>query len=202
MRMNGVAIGVVVLLITTTAEAQNPTAPPQGRGGGRGRAVRVMTLESKAFPDGGTIPTRYAQPGAELSPPLAWSGTPDSITSFVLVVHDIDAATGNGLDDVLHWMVWNIPASATGLPEGVHPGPQLPDGARQISVTGPYYRGPAAPASGPVHHYVFELFALDTMLDVPAVGASPSATRAAVVAAMAGHVRAKAARVGLFRRAP
>jgi phosphatidylethanolamine-binding protein (PEBP) family uncharacterized protein len=67
-------------------------------------------------------------------------------------------------------------------------------------VSGPYYRGPAAPATGPLHHYVFELFALDTILDVPAVGAPPAATRAAVVAAMAGHVRGKAVMVGVYRR--
>ena len=93
-----------------------------------------------------------------------------------------------------------IAASATSLPEGVPRGSQLPDGTRQISATGPNYRGPGAPASGPAHHYVFELFALDTMLDVPAVGASPPATRAAVVAAMAGHIRGKAVYTGLFKR--
>ena len=97
-------------------------------------------------------------------------------------------------------MLWNIPASATSLPEGVPRGAQLPDGTRQISATGPNYRGPGATAAGPAHHYVFELFALDTMLDVPAVGASPPNTRAAVVAAMAGHIRGKAAYVGLFKR--
>ena len=64
-------------------------------------------------------------------------------------------------DDVLHWMVWNIPATTTALPEAVPQGAESPDGTRQISVTGPYYRGPAAPATGPVHHYVFELYALE-----------------------------------------
>ena len=86
------------------------------------------------------------------------------------------------------------------LPEQVPSMSQLPDGTRQISATGPYFRGPGAAAAGPVHHYVFELFALDAMVDVPAVGASPPQTRAAVVAAMAGHVRGKAAYVGLFKR--
>jgi len=159
-----------------------------------------MTLTSTAWNDGAQIPVKYSQAGAESSPPLAWSGAPDSVVSFVLIVHDANAATGNGLDDVLHWMVWNIPGSATSLPEAEPQGPQLPDGSRQISVTGPYYRGPAAPSTGPAHHYVFELYALDTMLDVPAVGAAPAATRAAVGAAMAGHVRAKAVAVGLFKR--
>ena len=81
-------------------------------------------------------------------------------------------------------------------------GAALADGSRQISATGPNYRGPAAPASGPPHHYVFELYALDTTVDVPAVGASPAQTRAAVVAAMAGHVRAKGVYTGLYKRTP
>jgi hypothetical protein len=99
-------------------------------------------------------------------------------------------------------MLWNIPGTARALLEGVAQGSQLPDGTRQISASGPYYRGPGAPASGPAHHYVFELFALDTTIDnVPAVGQSPTATRAAAVAAMAGHVRGKAVYTGLSKRA-
>jgi len=116
-------------------------------------------------------------------------------------VHDLDAAVGtNGTDDVLHWLVWNIPGSVTSLPEGVPHGPQRADGVRQISVSGPYYRGPAAPKTGPVHHYAFELYALDATVEVAPVGAPPAATRAAVVAAMAGHVLAKGVMVTLYRR--
>jgi phosphatidylethanolamine-binding protein (PEBP) family uncharacterized protein len=118
----------------------------------------------------------------------------------VLIVHDVDTAITPGTDDMLHWMLWNIPPATTTLPEHVPVASELPDGTRQISATGPYYRGPGAAAAGPVHHYVFELFALDTMLDVPAVGASPPQTRAAILAAMAGHVRGKAVYAGLFKR--
>jgi len=176
-------------------------APPGQRGGGRGRGpVQVMTLTSPAWPDGGRIPSKHTQEGDDVSPPLAWSGAPDGVVSYVLIVHDPDAAIGSGTDDLLHWMLWNVPAASTSLPEHVPSLSQLPDGTRQISATGPYYRGPGAAASGPAHHYVFELFALDAMLDVPAVGASPPATRAAVVAAMAGHVRGKAVYVGSFKR--
>jgi Raf kinase inhibitor-like YbhB/YbcL family protein len=159
-----------------------------------------MTLSSGGFSDGETIPVKFAQPGAEVSPPLTWSGVPDSnVVSFALVVHDLDNS-GNTGDDLLHWLVWNIPSASRSLPEGVPQGPQLPDGARQISASGPYYRGPAAPANGPAHHYVFELYALDATIDVPPVGAAPAATRAAVMAAMAGHVRGKAVLVGTFKR--
>ncbi len=175
--------------------------PPGGQRGGRGRgAVQVMTLSTTAWPDGGPIPAKHTQAGEEASPALTWSGAPDGVASYVLVVHDVDAAIGQGTDDLLHWMLWNIPAASGGLPERVPRGAQFPDGTRQISATGPNYRGPGASASGPPHHYVFELFALDSMVDVPAVGASPPQTRAAVVAAMAGHIRGKAVYVGLFRR--
>jgi Raf kinase inhibitor-like YbhB/YbcL family protein len=180
-----------------------PPAPavPGQRGGGRGRGnVQVMTLVSSAWPDGGQIPAKYTQADIEISPALSWSNVPDGTVSFALIVHDLDAAASSGTDDILHWMLWNIPATATSLSEGVPRGAQLTDGTRQISATGPNYRGPGAPASGPAHHYIFELFALDTMLDVPAVGASPPNTRAAVIAAMAGHIRGKAAYVGLFKR--
>jgi Raf kinase inhibitor-like YbhB/YbcL family protein len=174
-------------------------APLGGRGRGRG-PIPVMTLSSGAFADGAKIPAKYTQAGEEASPALTWSGAPEGVESFVLIVHDVDTAIGPGNDDMLHWMLWNIPATATSLAEHVPLAPQLPDGTRQISATGPSYRGPGAPASGPPHHYAFELFALDTMLDTPAVGASPPQTRAAILSAMAGHVRAKAALVGLFKR--
>jgi Raf kinase inhibitor-like YbhB/YbcL family protein len=176
-----------------------PQPPGPGRGGGRG-GVQVMTLASSAWRDGGEIPIKYTQAGEETSPPLTWSNVPDGVASFVLIVHDVDAAIASGTDDILHWLVWNIPASANALAERVPSTPQLPDGSRQISATGPNYRGPGAPAAGPPHHYTFELFALDTTLDVPAVGAPPAQTRAAILAAMAGHVRGKGVLVGLFHR--
>ena len=181
--------------------AQPPAAPGGQRGGGRGRgAVQVMTLSSPGWRDGAEIPAKYTQAGGEVSPPLTWSHVPEGVTSFVLIAHDVDAAIGNGTDDLLQWMLWNIPATATSLPEHVPGVAQLPDGTRQISATGPYYRGPGALADGPAHHYVFELFALDTMVDAPAVGAQPPQARAAVVAAMAGHVKGKAVFTGLFKR--
>ena len=189
------------------AAAQNPpqrgTPPPQppGQRGGRGRGgIQVMSLTTSAWKDGGQIPKPYTQVGEEASPPLAWEGAPANTASYVLIVHDVDALSGGGATDVLHWLVWNIPGTARGLPRGVPPGSELPDGTRQISATGPNYRGPGAPASGPPHHYLFELFALDGTLDVPAVGASPAATRTAVITAMTGRVRGKATLVGRFRR--
>lgn len=206
MKMTYAAAALVTLTHVAIASAQVSPPPAQAQRGGRGGrgSVQPLVLTTTAWKDGGTIPSTYAQPGHDVSPPLAWSwpspNPPDNITSFVLLVHDLDTSVGGGADDLLHWLVWNMSASARQLPEGVPQGAVLPDGARQISATGPNYRGPGAPASGPPHHYVFELFALDTMLDVPAVGASPVQTRAAVVAAMAGHVRGKGVYTGTYRR--
>ena len=193
------ALGFLLPAAVCAAQGGRGGGGRGGRGGGRGRAVQIMTL-STAWADGATIPMKYTQAGDEMSPPLSWTGAPDTVSSFVLLVHDINAAIGGGTDDLLHWLVWNIPGSARSLPEHVPQGGELPDGSRQISATGPFYRGPGAAASGPPHHYVFELFALDTTIDVPAVGASPTETRTAVVAAMTGHVRAKGALAGLFKR--
>jgi Raf kinase inhibitor-like YbhB/YbcL family protein len=167
---------------------------------GRRPAPQVMTLTSTAWPDGGTIPKKFSQAGDEVSPPFEWSNVPEGTVSFVLIARDLDAATGNGTDDLLHWMLWNLPGASRSLREGVPQGAELTDGTRQISVSGPYYRGPGAPATGPAHHYTFELYALDSILEVPPVGQSPAQTRAAIFAAMAGKVRGKAAYVGLFKR--
>jgi Raf kinase inhibitor-like YbhB/YbcL family protein len=176
--------------------------PPQSGPGGQNRRgpIQVMSLTTAGWTDGGMIPAKYTQAGAQVSPPLAWSNVPDGVQSFVLIARDTDAAIGNGTDAVLHWMLWNIPASARSLAEGMPQGNQLPDGTRQISASGPYYRGPGAAAAGPAHHYVFELYALDAPIDVPAVGQSPQLTRAAVEQAMAGKIRAKGTLVGLFKR--
>jgi Raf kinase inhibitor-like YbhB/YbcL family protein len=189
----------------TNPLAQNPQTPaqPGGQrgGGGRGRgSVPVMSFNTTAWVDGGVIPVRYSQAGEEHSPPLSWGDAPATTKSFVLVVRDIDAANNTGTGDFLHWLVWNIPGESRALPEGFPQGPQLPNGTRQISATGPYYRGPAAPSTTPAHHYVFELYALDTMLDVPSVGASPADTRTAIATAMAGHVVGRGTIVGRFKR--
>jgi Raf kinase inhibitor-like YbhB/YbcL family protein len=110
-----------------------------------------------------------------------------------------DAHATGPPNDQAHWVVWNIPATATGLPEGVPSGAERPDGSRQTSASGPVYRGPGAPANGPVHHYTFEIYALDAKLDV-SVGTDAFETRAAVMKAMQGHILGKAVYVGLFRR--
>ena len=185
-------------------------AAAQARGGRGGRGFggsQTMTLVTTAWPDGGMSPTRYTQAGPEISPAIQWSGAPAGTASFVLLFHDADTLVPNSTDGTLHWLVWNIPGTANGLPQAMPDGFELPDGTRQISASGSRYRGPGAPAAGPLHHYILELYALDTMLDVkvPPQGPqepnpNPQAIRTSVMQAMVGHVRGKAAYVGLFHR--
>jgi Raf kinase inhibitor-like YbhB/YbcL family protein len=183
-----------------------------GRGGGRGGrggggGAQTMTLITTAWPDGGMIPTRYTQSGPEISPAIQWSGAPAGTMSYVLTFVDADTVVNNSTDGLLHWMVWNIPGTATQIAQGRPDGFELEDGMRQISVSGSRYRGPGAPAAGPLHHYILELYALDTTIDVKvnpqgAQDANPNvqAIRGSIMQAMTGHIRGKAAYAGLFHR--
>jgi len=174
------------------AGGQAPPAP--------GAAAPPMRLMSNAFIDGGVIPPKFTQAGDQASPQLAWADAPAATQSFVLHMHDMEGARNKTSEDQLHWLVWNIPATTRGLPEGVPKG-DLKDGSHQTSATGDgVYRGPGAPAAGPYHHYVFELFALDTKIDVAANPMDPFDTRAKVLAAIQGHVVGKAVYLGFFRR--
>ena len=129
-----------------------------------------MVLSTPAFADGAVIPNRHTQvQQAErgISPALNWSNAPAGTQSFVLHMHDPEVARNRTTDDQVHWLVWNIPGTEKGLPEGMPEGAQLPNGIRQISASGAVYRGPGAPANGPMHHYTFEVYALDTKIDMP-----------------------------------
>ena len=168
-------------------------------------AAPAMVLTVQGFPDGGEIPVKFSQaapgvaPGEGLSPAMSWINVPAGTQSFVINMRDLDVARNKTTEDQAHWVVWNIPGTAKGMTEGQPKGAQLPDGSYQFSATGQMYRGPGAAATGPRHHYMIELYALDTKLDVqPAADAFESRTK--VFAAMQGHVLGKAVYGGLFKR--
>jgi len=174
-------------------------------GSRNGVTMAFLSMTVSGFSDGGQIPIEFSQaapgvaPGEGVSPAIRWDEPPTGTQSFLLHMHDIDVFRNMTTDDQVHWLVWNIPMSAEGLPEGVPSGLQRPDGSYQISATGPMYRGPGAPADGPRHHYIFELYALDTKLEVkPSTDAFE--TRTNVINAIQGHIMAKAVYGGLFRQ--
>ena len=167
--------------------AFSPHASAQG--GGFRLAQLVMTSDS--FEDGGIIPDKYVIRGENVQPGFTFSNAPEDTVSYAIIFHDIDVALGGGTDDVLHWIVWNIPVEAGGIPEG-----GLPEGSVQgANVRGQNdYMGPGAPAGPRYHHYVFELYALSETLDLP-----PTAGRAELLEAMQGKVVGKSAYVGRYR---
>jgi len=161
-----------------------------GRGGGRGFNLPPLLMQTDAFPDGGIVPQKYAGRGG-VQPGFKFTGAPEGTVSYAIIFHDLDVAIGGNTGDVLHWIAWNIPAAAGGIPEG-----KLPEGSVQgANITGQnVYFGPGAPNGPRYHHYVFELYALNANLDLPA-----TAGRDELLKAMAGKITAKSAYVGRYR---
>ena len=151
----------------------------------------AIQIESSAFSEGGTIPSHYTCDGKNVSPPLTWSGAPASAKSLVLICDDPDAPAGV----FTHWVVYDLPASSKGLPEGVPPRDEIAGGGRQgkndFRKTG--YGGPCPPSG--THRYVFTLSALDRELGLP-----PGASRAQLLSAMRGHVVAEGKLMGKYSR--
>ena len=187
--------------------AQAPAAGQPSGSVGRGAVpARVaLSVTSTAWPDGGEIPMKYASRGEGKSPDFEFHWTagsaaasaPEGLQTYAIVFRDMENSTNKGTTDTLHWSLFNIPGTAKGLPEGLGKG-DLPDGSRNgpgIANRGGNpgaYFGPGA-GPGPFHHYVFEFFALDAKLDLPA-----TATRDELLKAMEGHVIGKALYVGRF----
>ncbi len=157
----------------------------------QGFQLAQLVIESDAFEDGGIVPLKYAGRGENVQPGFTFSNAPEDTVSYAIIFHDLDVALMNGTTDVLHWLAWNIPASAGGIPEG-----GLPQGSVQgTNIAGQNaYFGPGAPPGPRYHHYVFEFYALNDTLDLPATSG-----RDELLAAMQGKVVAKAAYVGRFK---
>jgi Raf kinase inhibitor-like YbhB/YbcL family protein len=190
-RLLGLLTVLTILFVAGTANlaAQQPAAPPP--------PPSKFKLMSSAYAEGSMIPTQYscADPNAA-SPAVSWTNPPASAVSFAMIFHDTDAAPMKGVMDVTHWIFWGIPAASTSVAAGVKPD-SMPDGIMQGSnirkVNG--YQPPCPPPGATPHHYIFELYALDAKLDLPAGSA-----RADLLKAMDGHVVGKATYVGLFGR--
>ena len=150
-----------------------------------------MELKSKAFEQGGLVPAKYTCDGEDISLPLNWSDTPAGTPSFALISDDPDAPVGTWV----HWVIWNIPGSARALDENLPKSASLPNGARQgtTDFRRVGYGGPCPPSG--THRYFFKLYALDTMLDLPA-----STTKKDLEKAMQGHILGQAELMGKYGR--
>ncbi len=185
------AVSMAVSLAAQVPQAAPPAAPQTP-------PKPPFSMTSTGFEDGGILPDKFTAPTPtqfQNSPPLAWTNTPEGTVSFVLLLHDLEGAINKRTDDITHWLVYNIPATATGMAEGIQPGAKLADGSVQApnQRKTPSYLGPGA--RGIYHHYTFELYALDTKLDLPV-----DALRADVVNAMQGHILGKAVLMARYKR--
>jgi Raf kinase inhibitor-like YbhB/YbcL family protein len=149
-----------------------------------------LSITSDAFNDGGTIPSKYTCDGQDISPVVSWQGIPDGTESIALIMDDPDALGRT----FVHWVIFNIPGNATGLPEGV------PSDLDDSSLQGKTdfgkigYGGPCPPSGNP-HRYVFKVYALDTELDLKS-----GVTKSQLEAAMKGHILAQGEMIGNYGR--
>lgn len=148
--------------------------------------VKGLQLISPVFREGSLIPKQYSAKGKNVNPPLAIINAPLGTQSFTLIMHDPDAPTG----DFLHWLMWDIPSkteviAANSVPVGAI------QGLNDTEEVG--YFGPQPPAGDANHRYMFELYALDTTLDMPR-----ESTRQEIETAMKGHVLDHAVLTGIF----
>lgn len=156
-----------------------------------------LTVSSSAYKDGEKIPVKYSGYDQNASVPLSWTKGPDGTKSYAILMDDPDAKT---LElPVPHWVAWNVPADTTTLREGLHKEHRLMDPKKMDQgrnyLRRPGYDGPKPPPGDPPHHYHMQVFALDTLLELP-VGA----LRQDVLKAMKGHVLAAGELVGTFER--
>jgi hypothetical protein len=158
-----------------------------------GKGENAMKLTSTAFQEGRIIPVNYTGVGADVSPPLQWSGAPASTKSFALICDDPDAPMGTWV----HWVIYGLPAATTGLPENTAAVDSLPGGTRQgMNDFGRVGYGGPLPPPGKPHRYFFKLYALDSELPLKA-----RATKEELLRAMDGHILGEAQLMGTYQRA-
>jgi len=152
---------------------------------------RKFSLRSSSFKYGEDIPVKYTVDGKNVSPPLDWSGAPPNTKSYVLIMYDPDAPKGI----FYHWILYNIPAKVTGLPEGIPRIKETPYGLQGVNDYGQIGYGGPSPPPGSKHRYIFLLLALDTELNL-----KPGASIDEVLRACKGHVLDYAELLGYYGR--
>ena len=182
---------IACLLIPALLIAVHCGSRDGSEGEKRGDKMTVMKLTSGAFEEGALIPRQHTCDGANSSPPLSWTGAPEGTKSFSLIFDDPDAPSRTWV----HWVVYDLPADMTGLPENVGKVEKLDISGRQgVSDFGRFGYGGPCPPSG-THRYFFKLYALDTMLEL-----SGRVSKKQLEEAMEGHVLESAQLVGRYTR--
>lgn len=150
-----------------------------------------LHVTSSSFSEGGTIPSAFTCDGSDLSPHLRFSAPPPGTKSVAIVVDDPDAPVS-----FTHWLAYNLPAETRDLPEGASTSShRLAHGTEGTNSFGQIGYGGPCPPRGKPHHYIFQVYALDTNLTLPA-GATPEQVKATIQ----GHVLAQGRITGLYAR--
>jgi Raf kinase inhibitor-like YbhB/YbcL family protein len=175
---------ICALFASCSPSGQNAATPREPAG--------ELKLTSAAFEAGGTIPRQFTCEGSDISPALMWTDPPVGTRSFALIVDDPDAPSGTWV----HWVLFDLPASARQLPQDVPKQAELDSGARhgRNDFRRLGYGGPCPPP-GPAHRYFFKLYALDAKM-----GLEPGATKAHLENAMKGHILAETQIMGRYGR--
>jgi Raf kinase inhibitor-like YbhB/YbcL family protein len=151
-----------------------------------------LVLRSIAFANNDLIPREHTCDGQDIAPPLEWSGAPKGVQSWALIVDDPDAPDPKAPKmTYVHWVLYDIPASATSLPRGGKAPAGARDGTNDWKRTG--YGGPCPPIGR--HRYFFKLYALDTML-----GDLHAPTKADLLRKMDGHILDHTELIGTYEK--
>jgi len=179
--------GLLAASLTLIVPGCGDRTPDRGSGT-RKEVTMTLRMTSSAFDGGARIPRAYTGEGKDVSPPLSWGSLPDGVRELALICDDPDAPRSQPF---VHWVLYGLPPDLPGLPEGGTGGGT--EGRNDFGRTG--YGGPMPPPGHGIHHYHFQLYALDTTL-----GLKPDATKTDLLAAMEGHVLAQGELVGTFER--
>jgi Raf kinase inhibitor-like YbhB/YbcL family protein len=182
----------IVFMVTGIMVFAGCKGSKQSNSDSKGGQAMEIKVTSTAFDDGGRIPSRYTCEGEDVSVPLAWKTDAKGVVSFALICDDPDAPMGT----FVHWVLYNIPAGTTELPEGMPADKDLPNGAKQgVGSSGKTgYMGPCPPSGE--HRYFFKVYALDT-----AVNPSGKVDKAKLLQAMEGHILANGQIMGKYKKA-
>ncbi len=149
-------------------------------------------IMSPAFNYGDFIPVKYTCDGEDISPPLTWENAPKGTKSFVIIVEDPDAPIGT----FIHWIVYDIPATSTGIAENFPKKPEVNGIKQGINDFGRVGYGGPCPPPGKPHRYFFKLFAIDKNT----LGIPPKAKIQEVIKAINGHIVGTTELMGLYKR--
>ena len=196
-------VAVVLALpcyFSCAAEKQSGKDPSTGRtASSQGDKSMTIQITSTAFTEGQPIPKKYTGEGADLSPPLAWTGAPEGTKEFVLICDDPDAPTA---EPWVHWVIYKIPANINSLKEGIPRKARLTElpGVLQGKNSWPGqnnigYRGPLPPPGHGTHRYYFKIYALEAKLSV-----EPSMDKKSILKEIENHVLAEGQLMGTYQR--